>query len=45
MQKMKIEYEKPEMELVLLEAFSDVITLSEGENGTPPSEDFDDMWG
>lgn len=43
---MKIEYEKPEMELVLLETVSDVITLSGGEDGTPPSEDFGDMgWG
>ena len=46
MQKMKIEYRKPEMEVVLLEGFSDVVTVSGKTDGTPSSDDFDNMgWG
>lgn len=46
MQKMKIEYKKPEMELILLKEVSDVVTVSGKTDGTPPADDFENMgWG
>lgn len=46
MKNMKIEYQKPEMGVVLLDDIADIVTVSGKGDGTPPSEDFGNMgWG
>ena len=39
-------YNRPEIEIIMLSPFEDVVTLSRGEdNGETPEVNFDDVWG
>jgi hypothetical protein len=41
-----IDYNSPEMEIIMLSQFADVVTVSEGkDDGKTPEVDYGSMWG